>query len=83
MNSAISDTAEYGGITRGSRIINEEVKNEMKNILDEIKSGSFYKEWKREFENKYHNLEKLRKQQKDLPIEKINKYMLKELFNFK
>ena len=39
MNQAISDTAEFGGITRGNRIINENVRNEMRLALEEIQSG--------------------------------------------
>ena len=50
MNNAISDTAEYGGITRGKRIINESVENEMRHILKEIQSGDFHKEWQKESE---------------------------------
>jgi ketol-acid reductoisomerase len=45
MNYSISDTAEYGEYTRGPRIITEETKNEMKNILAEIRSGQFAKEY--------------------------------------
>jgi len=45
MRDAISNTAEYGDLTRGSRLINETVKQEMKKILDEIRSGAFAKEW--------------------------------------
>jgi ketol-acid reductoisomerase len=45
MRYSISDTAEYGDLTRGPRVINEEVKKEMKNILKEIQSGEFAREW--------------------------------------
>jgi ketol-acid reductoisomerase len=45
MRFSISDTAEYGDVTRGPRIINEKVKAEMKTILDEITSGKFAEEW--------------------------------------
>jgi len=45
MRDAISNTAEYGDLTRGSRLINETVRLEMKKILDEIRSGAFAKEW--------------------------------------
>ena len=48
MNQAISDTAEYGGMTRGKRIVNDNVENEMRNILKEIQSGDFHDEWMRE-----------------------------------
>ena len=83
MNNAISDTAEYGGITRGKRIINANVEAEMKKALKEIQSGEFHREWNKEHENKYPQLEKLRKEEKELPIEAIGQYMLKALFGDK
>ncbi len=45
MREVISDTAEYGDYTRGKRIINEKVREEMKKILAEIQSGEFAREW--------------------------------------
>ena len=45
MRSSISDTAEYGDLTRGNRIITEETRKEMKKILAEIQSGQFPREW--------------------------------------
>lgn len=45
MRYSISNTAEYGDLTRGKRIITEETKKEMKKILTEIQSGEFAREW--------------------------------------
>jgi ketol-acid reductoisomerase len=45
MRYSISDTAEYGDLTRGPRVINEAVRAEMQTILDDIRSGSFAEEW--------------------------------------
>ncbi len=45
MRHSISDTAEYGDFSRGSRIITDETKKEMKKVLEEIQSGAFAKEW--------------------------------------
>jgi ketol-acid reductoisomerase len=45
MRYSISDTAEYGDMTRGPRVINEAVRAEMQVILDDIKSGAFAEEW--------------------------------------
>ncbi len=45
MRFSISDTAEYGDLTRGPRIVNDGVKAEMRKILDEIQDGSFAAEW--------------------------------------
>jgi ketol-acid reductoisomerase len=45
MRYSISDTAEYGDMTRGRRIISEETRGEMRRILEEITSGEFAREW--------------------------------------
>jgi len=45
MRYSISDTAEYGDLTRGPRVINDAVRSEMRVILDEIQSGKFADEW--------------------------------------
>ncbi len=45
MRAAISNTAEYGDLTRGPRIITERTREEMKKILKEIQSGEFAREW--------------------------------------
>ena len=83
MNTAISDTAEYGGITRGKRIIDEHVVSEIRKVLKEIQSGKFHAEWMKEHGDGYPLLEKMRKEEKELPIKKISQYMLKELFGDK
>ena len=45
MYNRVSETARYGGLTRGKRTIDQNSKNNMKQILDEIQSGQFAKEW--------------------------------------
>ena len=45
MRSSISDTAEYGDLVSGPRIITEETREEMRNILSEIQTGEFAREW--------------------------------------
>ena len=50
MRYSISDTAEYGDLTRGPRIVTDETKAEMKKILEEIQSGQFAEEWVAESE---------------------------------
>ena len=79
MNQAISDTAEFGGISRGNRIINENVRNEMRLALEEIQSGKFHKEWMNEYESGYPQLKNMREEEKQMPIEEISKQLLKEL----
>jgi ketol-acid reductoisomerase len=48
MRQAISGTARYGDLTRGPRVIGEAARAEMGRILDEIRSGSFAREWRAE-----------------------------------
>ena len=50
MRSSISDTAEFGDLTRGSRIVTEETRTEMRKILREVQNGTFAKEWLQENE---------------------------------
>ncbi len=71
MRYSISDTAEYGDLTRGKRIITEETRKEMKRILDEIQSGSFAKEWMLENKVKGPVLNALRRREKEHPIEEV------------
>src|ERR1700744_1254736 len=59
MRYSISDTAEYGDVTRGPRIITDAVKQEMKKILGEITDGSFANEWVAEDDNGRPNFTKL------------------------
>jgi ketol-acid reductoisomerase len=49
MRDAISNTAEYGDVTRGPRIIGQAVRDEMKRVLEEVRNGSFAREWIEEF----------------------------------
>ncbi|WP_294343360.1 ketol-acid reductoisomerase [Prosthecochloris sp.] len=71
MNYSVSDTAEYGGMTRGPRVITSAVKAEMKKILEEVQDGRFAKEFIDECNSGYPNLKKLRASNTDHPIEKI------------
>ena len=57
MHEFISDTARYGDLTRGKRIVNDETRSRMKEVLNEIRSGQFAREWRAEFESgsaRYH-----------------------------
>ena len=45
MRYSVSNTAQYGDLTRGPRIVNEETKKEMKKVLEEIQPGRFAREW--------------------------------------
>jgi ketol-acid reductoisomerase len=71
MNYSISDTAEYGEMSRGPRIITPSTKAEMKKILGEIQSGSFAKEWIAENENGRPNFNRMRDEAAKHPIEQV------------
>src|SRR3954452_8586101 len=71
MRFSISDTAEYGDVTRGPRIINERVKGEMKAILEEITSGKFAEEWVNENRGGRQRFNALREEGKAHQIEKV------------
>ena len=77
MNYSVSDTAEYGGMTRGNRVITKESKNEMKKILKEVQDGSFAKEWIKENNDGQPKLNKLRDENKNHPIEKVGSELRK------
>jgi ketol-acid reductoisomerase len=66
---SVSDTAEFGGYTRGPRIVNAETKAEMKRILAEIQSGQFARELVEEFDNGQVNHLKYREELGSHPIE--------------
>ena len=69
MRYSISNTAEYGDLTRGPRIITKETKAEMKKILGEIQSGQFAKEFMNESKSGNKNFDLLRAKGKTHPIE--------------
>ena len=69
MRYSISNTAEYGDVTRGPRIVNENTKAEMKKILTEIQSGEFAKEFISEMHSGGKNLTSLRDKARQHPIE--------------
>ncbi|HEY2063015.1 MAG TPA: ketol-acid reductoisomerase [Amycolatopsis sp.] len=70
---SISDTAEYGDLTRGPRVISPAVKQEMKKILGEIQDGTFAREWVAEDEAGRPNFTKLEEQGNQHPIEATGK----------
>jgi ketol-acid reductoisomerase len=69
MRYSVSDTAEYGDVTRGPRVIDGRVKEEMKRILGEIQNGEFAREWVAEDDNGRPNFTKLQEQGAVHPIE--------------
>lgn len=75
MRYSISNTAEYGDLSRGSRIITEETKAEMKKILSEIKSGEFAKEWVNEYQTGLKNFNALYEKDHDSQLETVGRQL--------
>ena len=69
MRYSISNTAEYGDLTRGPRVVNAETKQEMKKILTEIQTGQFAKEWRAEYEGGMKNFKRLYEADNAHPVE--------------
>jgi ketol-acid reductoisomerase len=71
MHEFISETAKYGDLTRGPRVVNDRVKAEMKKILKEVQNGKFARQWIEEKASGGKNYSKLLKQDTDRQIEKV------------
>lgn len=71
MRYSISDTAEYGDYTRGTRIITDATRAEMKKILSEIQQGEFARTWLQENRTGRKKFLAMREAAKDQPIEKV------------
>jgi ketol-acid reductoisomerase len=71
MRYSISDTAEYGDYTAGPRLITDQTRAEMKQILAEIQDGTFAKNWIAENKSGRHNFEAMRKAEAGLQIEAV------------
>jgi ketol-acid reductoisomerase len=71
MRYSVSNTAEYGDLTRGSRIVNEATKAEMKKILGEIQSGEFADEWMSECDSGKENFKRLEREGEQHKIEEV------------
>ena len=73
MRYSISDTAEYGDYVTGSRIITDETKKEMKQVLTEIQDGTFAKKWLLENQVGRPTFNAMRRMEAEHPIEKVGK----------
>jgi ketol-acid reductoisomerase len=71
MRESISNTAEYGDLTRGKRVIGPEVRAAMQKILADIQSGEFAKEWIAENRAGQENFQRLREEQKGHQVERV------------
>ena len=77
MRKRISNTAEYGGITRGPRLVNDAARAEMKGILEEIRNGQFAKEWIAEHKEGMPKLLRKRDAGEDSPLEQAGRAVRK------
>ncbi len=73
MRYSISNTAQYGDLTRGPRIVTEDTKDEMRQILDEIQSGEFAREWLLECSVNKPVFNALTRRGEEHPIEEVGK----------
>ena len=71
MRYSLSNTAEYGDVTRGPRIVSDKTKEEMKRVLAQIQSGEFAKEWMSESRSGGRKFQELRTQGQEHPIEEV------------
>ncbi|UCC23485.1 MAG: ketol-acid reductoisomerase [Planctomycetota bacterium] len=77
MRYSISNTAEYGDLTRGPRIITEQTKAEMKKILSEVTSGEFAKEWVNEYQTGLKKFKQMYDKDHDCQLEQIGRELRK------
>jgi ketol-acid reductoisomerase len=71
MRYSISNTAQYGDMTRGPVVVNDETKQRMKGLLAEIQSGAFARDWMKEARNGRRNFEQLDEEGREHPIEQV------------
>ena len=77
MNYSVSDTAEYGGLTVGPKIITEQTKDAMRAALKRIQNGEFAKEWVEEYASGGENFKRLREEDANHPVEKVGEDLRK------
>lgn len=73
MRYSISDTAEWGDYTAGPRVINEQSREAMKDLLKEIQDGTFAKNWIAENEAGLPNMKRYREEEANQPLEEVGK----------
>jgi ketol-acid reductoisomerase len=79
MRYSISNTAEYGDMTRGNRIIGEETRAAMKQVLKEIQSGDFAREWIAENRAGQENFKRMREEQAGHQVEVVGKELRSQM----
>jgi ketol-acid reductoisomerase len=79
MRYSISNTAEYGDMTRGKRVISEETRQAMKQILGEIQSGDFAREWIAENRAGQENFKRMREEQSKHQVEVVGRELRSQM----
>jgi ketol-acid reductoisomerase len=79
MRYSISNTAEYGDLTRGKRVISEPTRQAMKELLEEIQSGDFAREWIAENRAGQENFKRMREEQAGHQVEVVGKELRAEM----
>ncbi|MGH9691826.1 MAG: ketol-acid reductoisomerase [Candidatus Acidiferrales bacterium] len=79
MHQFVSETAKYGDITRGPRVIDRHVRENMRQILEEIQSGVFAKDWILEYQAGRPQYNKLLERQRNHPVEKVGQELRKQM----
>jgi ketol-acid reductoisomerase len=79
MHQFVSETAKYGDLTRGPRVISEDVRKTMKKILSEIQNGEFARDWILEYMAGRPSYNKMLEAQKAHPIEKVGAELRKQM----
>jgi ketol-acid reductoisomerase len=77
MRSSISNTAEYGDMTRGKEVITEQTREAMRRLLADIQSGEFAKEWIAENRAGAENFQRLREESANHPVEQVGSELRK------
>lgn len=77
MLRAVSDTAKYGGLTVGPKIIDDHVKENMRRAARDVQSGIFAQEWISEYESGEKTLKKLMREIEEHPLEKVGAFIRK------
>ena len=81
MRYSVSDTAEYGDYSRGPRVVDDHVKESMKQILEDIQNGSFAREWISENDEGRPRFNVMRREDTEHPIESVGKE-LRDMMGF-
>jgi ketol-acid reductoisomerase len=79
MRYSISNTAEYGDLTRGRRVISEPTREAMKRLLGEIQSGDFAREWIAENRAGQENFKRMREEQAGHQVEVVGKELRSQM----